>query len=94
MGELDALTIRNNAAREAWGYRVQATNYRQSASLTKMAAKNQASSIRNQGWTTLLTSGLQIGASMYGGGASAAQKYSSNYSGMQVVGGRPVFIPR
>lgn len=27
MGELDALTIRNNAAREAWGYRVQGSNY-------------------------------------------------------------------
>lgn len=26
-GELDALTIRNNASREAWGYQVQATNY-------------------------------------------------------------------
>ena len=28
LGELDALTIRNNAAREAWGYRVQAENFR------------------------------------------------------------------
>ncbi len=28
LGELDALTIRNNAAREAWGYRTQATDYR------------------------------------------------------------------
>lgn len=28
LGELDALTIRNNAAKEAWGYRVQAQDYR------------------------------------------------------------------
>ena len=28
LGELDAITIRNNAAREAWGYRVNAYNYR------------------------------------------------------------------
>lgn len=27
-GALDAVTIRNNAAREAWGYRVQAANYK------------------------------------------------------------------
>lgn len=26
-GEMDALTIRSNAAREAWGYRAQASNY-------------------------------------------------------------------
>lgn len=28
LGELDALTIRNNAAKEAWGYRTQAMGYR------------------------------------------------------------------
>jgi hypothetical protein len=28
IGELDALTIRNNAMREAWGYQVQAYDYR------------------------------------------------------------------
>ena len=28
LGEMDALQIRTNAAREAWGYKVQATNYR------------------------------------------------------------------
>lgn len=28
LGELDALTIRNNAAKEAWGYTVQASNLR------------------------------------------------------------------
>jgi hypothetical protein len=28
LGELDALTIRNNAAREAWGYNIEAENFR------------------------------------------------------------------
>lgn|SRR5512146_521159 len=28
LGELDALTIRNNAAKEAWGYKVQAGDFR------------------------------------------------------------------
>jgi hypothetical protein len=28
LGELDAITIRNNAQKEAWGYKTQAANYR------------------------------------------------------------------
>ena len=34
-GEKDAITIRNNAAREAWGYRVQGWNYKTQAKLDK-----------------------------------------------------------
>lgn len=34
-GERDALTIRNNAAREAWGYRVQAVNQRNQGKLAQ-----------------------------------------------------------
>jgi hypothetical protein len=35
MGELDALTIRNNAAREAWGYKVEAYNHRMQGTLDR-----------------------------------------------------------
>ena len=35
LGELDALTIRNNAMREAYGYQVTATNYRNSAAIAR-----------------------------------------------------------
>lgn len=35
LGELDALTIRTNAAREAWGYRVQADDLRRRAAITR-----------------------------------------------------------
>ena len=35
MSELDALTIRNNAAREAWGHEVQAVQYDQAAKAKK-----------------------------------------------------------
>ena len=35
LGELDALTIRTNAAREAWGYKVQATDIRKRAQVTR-----------------------------------------------------------
>ena len=34
-GELDALTIRTNAARAAWGYQVQATDLRTSATIAR-----------------------------------------------------------
>ncbi len=40
LGELDALTIRNNAAREAWGYNVQADQYIQAAGNAKKSANN------------------------------------------------------
>jgi hypothetical protein len=42
MGELDALTIRNNAAREAWGYRVKAHNYRVQGKMDRAAGRNAA----------------------------------------------------
>lgn len=39
LGELDALTIRNNAAREAWGYRVDAQNARLGGQMQQSAAR-------------------------------------------------------
>jgi hypothetical protein len=41
-GEFDALTIANNAAREAWGYRVGAENDRMNAKMTQSNAKSAA----------------------------------------------------
>lgn len=35
LGELDAMTIRTNAAREAWGYNVQATDLRKRADIAR-----------------------------------------------------------
>ncbi len=55
LGELDALTIRNNAAREAWGYNVEGANDRQQARLAQLGGKNEASALRSQSVSTLLT---------------------------------------
>lgn len=63
LGELDALMIRNNARREAYGYQVQATQDRAAAANAVRAGSNEAASIRNQGVSTLLTGALQT----YGG---------------------------
>lgn len=42
MGELDALTIRNNAAREAWGYKTQAVDLRARGKIARMEGKYAA----------------------------------------------------
>lgn len=39
MNELDALTIKNNAAREAWGYKTTAVQNRAQAELTRMGGR-------------------------------------------------------
>ena len=39
LGELDALTIRNNAQREAWGYRIEAENYRMGGQQARTASR-------------------------------------------------------
>lgn len=42
LGELDALTIRTNAGREAWGYKVQATDLRKRGEITRREGVNIA----------------------------------------------------
>ena len=58
LGELDAMTIRNNARREAWGYQVEAQSDRMSASLARMGGANEAAALRARGTSTLLTGAL------------------------------------
>lgn len=55
LGELDALTIRNNAAREAWGYKVQATDLRRQGDLAAFSGDQAAAGYRAQGLSTLVT---------------------------------------
>lgn len=63
MGEQDALTLRDNAAREAWGYRVQAGNYASDAGMLSARADSE-SPIKSAG-TTLLSSAGQVASSWY-----------------------------
>ncbi len=51
-GEFDALTIRANAAKAAWGYNTQAAAF-------KAEARNARSAGKNAAFTTLLTGGAQ-----------------------------------
>lgn len=58
MGELDALTIRNNAEREAYGYRVQGVNFGAEAGLQTMRGNNAMSgALMSAGGTVLSGAG-------------------------------------
>lgn len=59
-GMLDALTVRSNAARQAYGYQVEAVNDRAQAALDRSAAKNS----RKAGV-------INAAATLLGGGASS-----------------------
>lgn len=61
MGEWDALSVRNNYEREAWGYRVQAQNFTNSAAVASSTASNSATA----GWIGAGSS-LLSGAAQYG----------------------------
>jgi enamine deaminase RidA (YjgF/YER057c/UK114 family) len=63
LGEQDALTIRFNAMNEAWGYRTQAVNDRNSGTFAKFQGKNAAKQ-------TYLTTSASIASQGYGGYAS------------------------
>lgn len=60
LGELDALTIRNNAAREAWGFQTEATSYRARAAMARLAARQAAGALRGASIGTLLTTGATL----------------------------------
>lgn len=79
IGELDALTIRNNATREAFGYKTEAMSARMGGESAMAAAQGEARGLRNAAWGTLLTGGAQ----MYGQyqGRSRAPQVSGSTSG-------------
>jgi len=53
-GELDALTIRSNAQREAWGYVAQSEDFKRRAGMARLAAKNNSGSTLLTGGSTAL----------------------------------------
>lgn len=82
LGELDALQIKTNAARTAWGYNVQAYNDTRQAAITRKSGANAAAAANAEGnadYFRAATSGLVGGVSLlqakYGGGGSSAPSY-------------------
>ena len=76
MGELDALTIRSNAEREAWSRRVGAQNYRAQGRLARTTGRNQAIG-------TILSTGGKVAGQWYQMGGATP---SNPYQGMGPVG--------
>jgi hypothetical protein len=64
LGALDIVTIRNNAWKQAWGYRVNAADMQSQARFTRVAGKYNARS-------TLLTGGMNAATSIMGGMAKS-----------------------
>lgn len=62
-GELDALTIRDNAAREAWGHRTQGANYTSDASM--LSGRAGAENPGGAAFNTLLTGAGAVADSWY-----------------------------
>lgn len=72
LGELDALTVRSNAAREAYGYQQQASSHDQQSSLDTFEAKNDA------------TAGAINASSTFLGSLGSA---ADNFTKFQLAGG-------
>lgn len=70
LAELDVLTLRNNAALEAWGYRTQAADLQAQGQIARYTGINQATG-------TLLTTGAQ--AAMYYEDASYRRRADTPY---------------
>lgn len=73
-GEQDALAIRSNALREAWGFRVGAADDRNQGRGARMAGRNRAIG-------TLLTTGAQAAGSFYNMGFGKRSSRSANRAG-------------
>lgn len=72
IGKLDAMTIRSNAAREAYGYQTQAVNQEAQQKLDEYAASQdiEAGNIASEGTllTGIVNTGFQIASFAQGGG--------------------------
>lgn len=84
--EIDVNTIASNAARSAWGYRVQGVNY-QTEAITKKSAANAISPAMALG-TSLMGSATSVASSWYQmnkagmfGSSKPADKVEFDYSG-------------
>lgn len=80
LGEMDALQIRTNAARESWGFKVQAEDYRRRGDIMRREGDNivaagsyGAESTRQQGRAASTAANFGAAGSLLGGTASLLQ---------------------
>ena len=80
LGEMDALQIRTNAAREAWGFKVEGYNYAQGAAIQRkegynleLAARARAEGTRAAGAAAETASKFGVASTLLGGTTSLLQ---------------------
>lgn len=78
----DAVTVRNNAWREAWGYKVEAINQTASGQFVSASAKFRSSDTLMTGGMQALGYGIQ-GADRYGAFSSSGGSYRQPSGGAQ-----------
>jgi hypothetical protein len=80
MGEQDALTVRDNANREAWGYRVQGQNAQSNSNMLKASANAQNPLLA--GATSLMTNPATgvVASKWYKMGGDSPSPFSTNNS--------------
>ena len=80
MGEQDALTVRNNAAREAWGYNVQGQNSMSNSNM--LSARADAENPLLSGATSLMTNPATgvVASKWYSMSAPKATSFETNNS--------------
>lgn len=71
LGELDALTIRSNAQREAWGFRHSAQDLRMGAEVARRGGQSAATASRYAAAGTVLGTGSSLLLARYGWGRAA-----------------------
>lgn len=88
-GELDALTIRSNAEREAYGYRVQSQNFSTNAQLSQMRGSAAQTAGMIGAGSTLLTGAGQAAGTWAKFGGTGGSSYTSGVRGGygRMVGG-------
>lgn len=88
LGELDALTIRNNAAREAYGYQTQGSNFTAQAGLDKTASSNDLTAGFISGGSSILGSASSIGEKFgFGQGLGPVTQLSPEAKSIAAGGG-------
>jgi len=97
LGELDALTTRANAAREAWGYKVEAADRRMAADVARRGGQAQASAYRSGANATLIggaaNTALMLNQFGWGGGGRRAQPVQANPYDAGTLGANALPLP-
>lgn len=79
--ELDMVTAKNNAWREAFGYKVQAGEFRSQGAFAQLEARNQAAGMDYKAESTAITGGLSFFNSLIGAGGYLYGQYGGNSAG-------------